>query len=144
VACKQEYDYRVKFIHVVEEGPREIDGKLNLTFRPVMCRHCDEPPCAEACPEEAIKKREDGVVILDTDKCMGCRMCIEACPYDAVWFDEESEKAFKCNMCHHRIERGLMPACADNVCLAHCIYFGNPQEIDVRIRAKKSRRRISS
>ena len=89
-----------------------------------LCRHCDDPPCAEACPEEAIGKREDGIVIMDYNLCTGCQACMEACPYDAIAFDEDKAVAQKCNLCHHRVDRGLIPACADNICPAHCICFG--------------------
>jgi len=143
VACKQEYDYKVKFIHVTEDGPKLVEGKLDFVFHANVCLHCDDPPCAEACPEEAITKREDGIVILDYDKCTGCEACIEECPYDAIGFDEERQKALKCNLCHHRVDQGLLPACADNVCLAHCIYFGDPDEIDEIVKSKKKKRRTN-
>jgi Fe-S-cluster-containing dehydrogenase component len=131
VACKQENRAAdgVKLISVSEEKPRMIDGKLDFVFRVNLCRHCDEPPCVSACPEEAIAKRSDGIVVMDYDLCTGCQLCIEACPYDAIDFDDEKGIAQKCNLCHHRVDRGLIPACADNVCLAHCIYFGDPAEI---------------
>ena len=60
---------------------------------------------------------------LDEHECTGCRACIEACPYGAIGFDEMKAVAQKCNLCHHRVGKGLLPACADNVCLAHCIQF---------------------
>jgi Fe-S-cluster-containing dehydrogenase component len=99
--------------------------------------HCDDPPCEEACPEEAIAKREDGIVILDYEKCTGCQLCMEACPFDVVDFDEGKGIAQKCNLCYQRVDNGLIPACADNVCLAHCIYFGDPHEIHQMISEKK-------
>ena len=125
VACKQENRAAdgVKLISVSEEGPGMIDGKLDFVFRVNLCRHCDDPPCADACSEEAIAKRSDGTVVMDYDLCTGCQSCITACPYDAIEFDNDKSIAQKCNLCHHRIESGLIPACADNVCPAHCIYF---------------------
>ena len=125
VACKQENRAAegVKLIFVSEDGPGIIDGKLDFIFRVNLCRHCDEPPCADACSEEAIAKRSDGMVVMDYDLCTGCQSCISACPYDAIEFDDDKSIAQKCNLCHHRIESGLIPACADNVCPAHCIYF---------------------
>jgi tetrathionate reductase subunit B len=125
VACKQENNAKdgVKLIAVTENGPKEINGKLEFSFHINMCRHCDEPPCMDACPEEAIKKREDGIVVMDYDLCTGCQACMDACPYDAITFDEDQGLAQKCNLCHHRVDQGLLPACADNVCLAHCIFF---------------------
>jgi Fe-S-cluster-containing dehydrogenase component len=126
VACKQENKAPdgVKLIAVSEEGPREVDGELTFAFRVNLCRHCSEPPCVEACPDEAIEKRNDGVVVLDVNQCTGCQSCISACPYDAIDFDHIEGIARKCNLCHHRIDNGLVPACADNVCLAHCIHLG--------------------
>lgn len=128
VACKQENRTAdgVKLIWVSEEGPNVIDGSLNFVYRVNQCRHCDDPPCAGACSEEAIGKRSDGIVVMDYDRCTGCQACIEACPYGAIDFDDHRGIAQKCNLCHHRVDHGLIPACADNVCLAHCIYFGEP------------------
>jgi len=131
VACKQEMNapVGVKLIGVGADGPKIVDGAPAFSYRINICKHCDEPPCAGACPEEAITKRSDGIVVLDYDLCTGCQLCIEACPYDAIDFDPDKSIAQKCNLCHHRVDRGLIPACADNVCLAHCIYFGDPNAI---------------
>ena len=138
VACKQENRAGdgVTLISVSEDGPKVVEGKLDFVFRVNVCRHCDDPPCADACPEEAIAKRENGIVIMDYEKCTGCQSCIEACPYDAIAFDEDKGIAQKCNLCHHRVDKGLIPACADNVCLAHCIYFGDPVEIEQRMQKR--------
>ena len=125
VACKQETNAPdgTKIIRVSEDGPRATNDGLEFVFHVNVCRHCDEPPCAEACPEGAITKRQDNIVVLDGEMCTGCRLCLEACPYDAIAFDAEMNVALKCNLCHHRIDNGLLPACADNVCLAHCIHL---------------------
>jgi Fe-S-cluster-containing dehydrogenase component len=131
VACKQENRSAdgIKLISVSEDSPKIIDGKLDLVFQVNVCRHCDDPPCVEACPEGAITRRQDGIVVMDYAGCTGCQACIEACPYSAIAFDMDKGVAQKCNLCHHRVDKGLIPACADNVCLAHCIYFGDPDEI---------------
>ena len=123
VACKQEHRTSpgVKLIRVDEEGPHLVDGKLKFEYRVSRCRHCDEPPCAAVCPVDALTKRDEGVVILDAEVCIGCGACVDACPFDAVEMDEGEKVAVKCNLCHERIDKGLLPACADNVCLAHCI-----------------------
>ncbi|MBC8418320.1 MAG: 4Fe-4S dicluster domain-containing protein [Pseudomonadota bacterium] len=131
VACKQENGASdgIRLIFVLEEGPQLIDGKIDFAFRVNVCTHCDVPPCLDACPEGAITKRPDGIVVMDDEKCSGCESCIEACSYHAIAFDAVKGVAQKCNLCHHRVDQGLIPACADNVCLAHCIYFGDPSEI---------------
>ena len=126
-ACKQECETPegVNLIYVTEDGPRIVEGEPHFVYHVNVCRHCDDPPCAEACPEEAITKREDGIVVMNDDRCTGCQECIDACPYDAIGFDHEKVIALKCNLCHHRVDHGLIPACADNVCLAHCIHLGD-------------------
>jgi len=131
VACKQENKTPagINLISVTENGPHTTPEHKDFAFQVKICRHCDEPPCAEACPEEAIMKRPDGIVLLYPEKCVGCRLCAEACPFDAIGFDELSGTAYKCNLCHQRVDQGLVPACADNICLAHCILFGDSEQI---------------
>ena len=143
VACGQEHDFRNKFLHVTEERPAPGGALGDYRYRVNVCRHCDDPACVAACPEEAITRRDDGIVILDPNRCSGCRNCLEACAYDGIWFDEGNQKAVKCNMCHHRVDQGLLPACADNFCLAHCIYFGDPTAIEEEIQAKRRKRRTN-
>ena len=131
VACKQENGSSggAHLIFVSEDGPRRVENSLDFAFQVNLCRHCDDPPCVAACPEEAIAKRGDGIVVMDYDACTGCESCIEACTYDAIAMDPEKGVAQKCNLCHHRVDQGLVPACADNVCLAHCIHFGDPDQL---------------
>ena len=131
VACKQENSSPdgIKLITIWEDGPRMMDNKLNVVFRARVCRHCDDPACLMACPEGAIIKRADGIVVLDQSVCSGCQTCQEVCPYEAIDFDPEKSVASKCNLCYHRVDQGLLPACADNVCLGHCILFGEPETI---------------
>ena len=125
VACKQELNTPegAKLISVEEVGPSMVENKLSFSFHVNICLHCEDPPCADVCQDAAIEKRDDGIVVLDIEKCTGCRLCIDACPYDAIAFDSVKGVAKKCNLCHHRIDSGLFPACADNICLAHCIHF---------------------
>ncbi len=138
VACKQENKSKdgINRIKIYEEWGKKEDGSHDFTFKANICRHCYNPPCVKVCPVEAIKKREDGIVILYEDECTGCGTCIDACPYDAINLYESDGKAKKCNMCFERIDNGLIPACADNVCLAHCIYFGDAKRIDGMIKEK--------
>jgi anaerobic carbon-monoxide dehydrogenase iron sulfur subunit len=71
------------------------------SFIPVICHHCSDAPCMEACPESAIEiNREDGTVLIIDEKCNGCRLCERACPFRAIRFDEERRIVFKCDFCH--------------------------------------------
>ena len=132
VACKQENRTAdgIKLIHISEDGPKIIDGKWTFFYLVNICRHCDDPPCMEACPDEAIFKRDDGIVVMNDDNCTGCGACQDVCPYDAIAFNEEQRVAQKCNLCYHRVDKGLLPACADNVCLAHCIHFNASDKVE--------------
>lgn len=138
VACRLENKIPegIKCLEIMEDGPKMVDGKLDFIYRARVCRHCDDPPCLVVCPAEAIIKREDGIVVLNYAECSGCGSCISACPYEAISLDEAEGIARKCNLCSHRVDHGLYPACADNICLGHCIYFGPADKIDEMIRDK--------
>lgn len=77
----------------------------------VACHHCESPPCAKACPSRALAKQENGLVLLDPDRCLGCRYCEMACPFGAPSFDSESGVMTKCHLCSHRLDEGEAPAC---------------------------------
>ncbi len=82
-------------------------------YLPRLCNHCTKPACLEACPVRAIYKREqDGIVLVDQDKCQGFRLCNRACPYDKVYFNFVTRKSQKCIFCFPRLEQGVAPACA--------------------------------
>jgi tetrathionate reductase subunit B len=89
--------------------------KVKVAYRPHLCMHCDNAPCIEACPVEgAVYKREDGLVIIDGDKCSGCKLCVDACPYDVIYFNEDLNIAQKCTGCAHLLDNGWEePRCAD-------------------------------
>lgn len=93
-------------------------------FVPKLCNHCDDPGCLRACPTGAIFKRVDGIVDLDHTMCIGCRACNQACPYGATFVDPVRHTADKCNLCSHRVDEGLQPACVD-VCPSQCRIFGD-------------------
>jgi len=104
--------------------PLEGDKKILRTFFvPKLCNHCDNPPCVQVCPVGATFKSEDGVVLVDEDYCIGCRYCIQACPYGARYLDPRTKTADKCTFCYHRITKGLLPACVE-VCPTQARIFG--------------------
>jgi tetrathionate reductase subunit B len=94
------------------------------------CMHCDEAPCIEACPIEGVMyKREDGLVHLDAEKCTGCRKCVDVCPYDRIYFNDDLNIAQKCTGCSHLLDGGewKVPRCVD-ACPTEAIKFGEESE----------------
>jgi tetrathionate reductase subunit B len=81
---------------------------------PRLCNHCDNPPCVPVCPVQATFQREDGIVLVDSDRCVGCGYCVQACPYDARFINQETQTADKCTFCEHRLDAGLLPACVES------------------------------
>ena len=134
VTCKQEHSIPAgpRWIRVFQDGPKEIDGKMQLRYIARYCTHCSRPPCKDACPVEAISKRDDGIVLIDEGLCIGCKECIEACPLGVMQFNNEQGVAQKCDLCVERIDLGLQPACVI-ACPSHCIYFGDVSEITERL-----------
>ena len=98
------------------------------------CQHCGNPECIQACPEEAIIKNENGVVIIDQEKCTGCQECVEACPYQVIQFDEEREKAHKCDLCWEYIQIGKIPVCVET-CMTDAITFGEVELLKMEAKA---------
>jgi Fe-S-cluster-containing dehydrogenase component len=137
VVCKQEYDLPVgpRWIRVEKIGPRKNGEKLEMQFVPVYCEHCADPLCVKVCPEGAISKRSDGIVLVDSSKCTGCKLCIDACPSHAPQFNPEQGVVGFCNYCVHRVDQGLAPACT-LACPARCMYFGEVDEVERRMKEK--------
>jgi Fe-S-cluster-containing dehydrogenase component len=100
-------------------------------FVPKLCNHCAHPPCVQVCPVGATFATKDGVVLVDSERCIGCRYCIQACPYGARFFNPRTHTADKCTFCYHRVVKGLLPACVE-VCPTQARIFG-----DLRSRASR-------
>ncbi len=100
---------------------------LRSFFVPKLCNQCENPPCVQVCPVGATFKTEDGVVLVDKDYCIGCRYCIQACPYGARYLDPRTKTADKCTFCYHRLTRGLLPACVE-ACPTQARVFGDTRK----------------
>jgi Fe-S-cluster-containing dehydrogenase component len=96
---------------------------LRAFFVPKLCNHCDNPPCVQVCPVGATYKTVDGVILVDSEYCIGCSYCIQACPYGARYLDPRTKTADKCTFCYHRITKGLLPACVE-ICPTQARVFG--------------------
>ena len=96
------------------EKVRGTVPKVKVAYVPLMCNHCREAPCMASCEENAIYRREDGLVVIDPQKCTGCRSCVDACPYGAIYFNDGLNIAQKCTGCAHLIDSGWKePRCVD-------------------------------
>lgn len=105
----------------------------------IACNHCADPPCRNVCPANVIKKRrEDGIVTVNRDKCIGCRSCLTACPFGAPQFGADGFIQ-KCNMCVSRIDEGKEPACAAT-CPVTALTFGTLDSLTANAREKSARR----
>ncbi|HEX6877213.1 MAG TPA: 4Fe-4S dicluster domain-containing protein [Nocardioidaceae bacterium] len=125
VACKTENDVPVgqfrTWVKYVDSG--EFPDTTR-SFGVMRCNHCTDAPCVKICPTQALFKREDGIVDFDSSRCIGCKSCMQACPYDAIYIDAETQTAAKCNLCAHRVDNDLEPACVV-VCPTHSIWVGD-------------------
>ena len=111
-------------------------------FQVTRCNHCSNPPCARICPTGAMYQRDDGIVEFNGDACIGCKACMQACPYDAIYIDPETQTAAKCHYCSHRVEIGIEPACAV-VCPTHAIIAGDLDDPDSEIAKVIAREKVS-
>jgi molybdopterin-containing oxidoreductase family iron-sulfur binding subunit len=118
-----------------------------VTSLPMMCQHCEHPPCVDVCPTQASFKRADGIVLVDRHRCIGCRYCMMACPYKARSFVHEPLEnqnpdvprgkgtVEACSLCVHRIDKGQIPACAE-ACQNKAILFGDLNDANSEIYKK--------
>lgn len=120
-------------------GPQlcEIDHSEMVTVKSVSktefffrsCYHCEEPFCVPICPTDAMIKREDGIVYIDQEKCIGCMACAGACPWTIPQMNPDTKKAVKCDYCMDRVDAGMRPACVTK-CTTHALKFVILQEVE--------------
>src|SRR5713101_7620686 len=133
VACKEENQVPLgvnrTWVKYIEKGTFPDTRRY---FSVMRCNHCDNAPCVTICPTVALYRRPDGIVDFDGDRCIGCKSCMQACPYDALYIDPETQTAAKCHYCAHRIEVDLEPACVI-VCPVQAIVPGDLDDPNSRI-----------
>jgi len=132
-ACKSENEvpigvYRT-WVKYTEKGKFPDTRRY---FQVTRCNHCANPPCVRICPVAAMYQRKDGIVEFDASRCIGCKACMQACPYDAIYIDPNNRTAAKCHYCAHRTDVGLEPACVV-VCPEHAILAGDLDDPDSEI-----------
>ena len=141
-ACKSEHDVPVgvnrTYVKQVEKGGFPDTRRI---FSVMRCNHCTDAPCVTICPVEALYTREDGIVDFDNNRCIGCKSCMQACPYDALYIDPDTHTAAKCNYCAHRVDVGREPACV-TVCPEHAIIAGDMDNPNTEISHLLARQQV--
>ena len=143
VACKAEHEVPIgvnrTWVKYIEKGTFPDTRRL---FSVMRCNHCADAPCVEICPVSALFTRKDGIVDFDNRRCIGCKSCTQACPYDAIYMHPDEDTAAKCNYCTHRVDIGLEPACV-NVCPEHAIVSGDLDNPNTEISRLLARETVS-
>lgn len=142
-ACKAENQvplgvYRT-WVKYVEKG---AFPHTRRHFQVTRCNHCANPPCVRICPVTAMYQRADGIVEFDPRVCIGCKACMQGCPYDAIYLDPDTHTAAKCHYCSHRTAMGLEPACVI-VCPTQSIISGDLDDPDSKISGLVAREKVS-
>jgi len=136
IACKMEHDLPIystpspvaepsglSLIRIDQVGPEIRNGKVYQYFVPILCVHCSDPPCIPACPVNVISKSEEGITQVDREKCIGCKLCFDACPYEAPQFTPNGKMTI-CDLCIQRLQDGKKTACEAH-CPAKCIHISD-------------------
>ena len=147
VACKDKNDLDpgqlLRTVIEYEEGGFIEEGEgyrhsVVTFFTSMSCNHCEKPSCIDACSVEAIIKRdEDGIVYIDSDKCVGCLSCEDACAYESPVFNFRTEKMEKCDFCMDLIDKGQIPACV-SACPIHALHYGDLDELEKEFGTNRS------
>jgi Fe-S-cluster-containing dehydrogenase component len=142
-ACKSENQVPLSvnrtYVKYVDVG---VFPRARRVFQVTRCNQCEDPPCTHACPTAAMYQRRDGIVDFDKRICIGCKACIAACPYDAIFINPEDHAAEKCNFCAQRIDVGLEPACVV-VCPVEAILVGDLNDPRSRVAGIVGRETVS-
>jgi len=118
----------------VEQKSEGTYPDVSTTSWVVPCQHCKDPACITACPVEGAitKDTETGIVLIDKEKCIGCKACIPACPYDVIQFNDEDNVVHKCDLCFDQIRTGGIPVCVET-CLADAMKFGEKEVLEQQV-----------
>jgi formate dehydrogenase beta subunit len=112
------------------------DGKFRWLFRKDNCMHCTDPACQRACPVPGcVYKTEEGAVVIDNKKCIGCKYCVNVCPFEIPRYDDATNKVYKCTLCYDRISQGQVPACV-KTCAPGAVTFGPKDQMIARAYAR--------
>jgi tetrathionate reductase subunit B len=135
IACKSEFNVPLgvwrSWVKTIDKGTYP---NVKRSFLPRLCNHCENPPCVSVCPTQAsYRDEEKGLVDIREERCIGCKMCIVACPYDARFTHPIKKVANKCDFCIHRVEKGVVPSCV-NTCPSNARIFGDLNDPNSEVR----------
>lgn len=140
IACAVEHSLSKNIYGAVLETPKPRPRVSVIPVDeirvPMQCRHCEDAPCMAICPTKALYRSENGFVVVDEMKCIGCRMCVVACPFGHPAFDYERKIVLKCDGCTERVSEGKVPACVE-ACPTGALIFGTLDEIMAKIRKER-------
>jgi Fe-S-cluster-containing dehydrogenase component len=143
VACKNWYQIKAGLVgrkRIMDLAKGEFPNISRQIF-PVSCMQCDNAPCVSVCPTGAIYHRKDSIITINPDECVGCKLCITACPYQALYFNPDNQTADGCNLCAERINSQSVPFCVES-CSGEAMVFGDlddpKSEISKRISSTRA------
>ncbi len=140
LACKDEHSGNT-WLPIAREQPlghfwmkvtqteRGTNPKIVVDRIPLLCQHCENPLCQAACQDGAIYQRDDGIVLIDPEKCTGCQDCVEACPYGVIYTNAELHICQKCTLCAHLLDDGWKEPRCVTACPTGALAFGEPEEL---------------
>lgn len=130
VACKMENETPTDCFNTwVESWDTGAYPDVRRANLPKLCNHCEDAPCQSVCPTGATYTTAEGVVLVDHERCIGCKYCMAACPFQVRWHDERTGEVSKCTFCHHRTSQGMQPKCV-STCITNSRLFGDLNDPD--------------
>lgn len=128
VSCKAEMDVPLGVFRTwVKQIEKGTYPNVTVSFLPSLCNQCDKPICLRNCPTRATYQLENGIVVVDPHRCIGCKYCIASCPYSVRHLNPFKKIVEKCEFCRHRVEAGMEPACV-NTCPTGALVFGDMRD----------------
>ena len=126
IACAVEHSESKDLRRSIREG-RTLKSRMQVRAKgkstvPQQCRHCEDAKCIKACKKDALKRTEEGIVLLDMQKCTLCRACVKACPFKVIYFNKPGKEVYKCDLCIERLKEDQSPACV-SACPTGAIRF---------------------
>lgn len=148
IACAVEHSATKTLVSAIAETPRQ-KPRVHLEYMdgrtvPMRCQHCDDAPCITVCPSGALQRAGEGEpVTTDPERCIGCMMCIQACPFGMITLSTDSKSILKCDLCVERLQQGQEPACV-NACPTKALTFGAVDESSRTKRRKTAEKLLAA